>query len=66
MTLLEFKEKLQTIHQTLFREGILDDKEADQSYFSALSLLTVSNDHVHPFFALREETGLTIEFIINN
>lgn len=66
MTLLEFKEKLQTVHQTLFRESIPDDKEADQSYFSALSLLVTSSNNVYPFFAFREETELTIEFIINN
>lgn len=66
MTLLEFKEKLQTIHQALFREALLDKKEADKSYFSALSLLVTSFNNVYPFFALRAETELTIEFIIHN
>ncbi|SMC37006.1 hypothetical protein [Pedobacter africanus] len=67
MTIPEFKEKLQTIHQTLFSEEALDNNEADQSYFDVLYPFATSlNKNVYPFFAFREESESTIEFIFNN
>lgn len=66
MTIPEFKEKLQTIHQTLFPKA-LDNLEVEQNYFQVLSPFVASdNDNLHPFFALREESESTIEFIVNN
>jgi hypothetical protein len=67
MSIQEFKEKLQTIHQTLFPEEALDNYEVEQNYFQVLSPFVASpNDNVYPFFTLWKESESTIEFIINN
>lgn len=67
MTISAFKEKLQTIHQTLFTEVPLNNHEADQSYFDALHpFVTPLITNRQPFFALREESENTIEFILSN
>ncbi|MEQ7801960.1 hypothetical protein ABDJ41_19345 [Pedobacter sp. ASV1-7] len=67
MTIPEFKEKLETIRQTLFPEELIDNNSIEQNYFEVLSpFIATSNDNAYPFFAFREETGSTIEFIINN
>jgi len=67
MNISEFKEKLQTIHQTLFSEEAMDNNEAHQSYFDVLfPFVTSLNKKVYPFFAFREDSESTIEFIINN
>lgn len=67
MTIPEFKEKLQTIHQTLFSEEALENNEGDQSYFDVLCpFLTSLNKEVYPFFTFREENESSIEFMLNN
>jgi hypothetical protein len=67
MTILEFTEKLQTIHQTLFSEEVPESNEAHQGHFDVFCPFVTSQDkNVYPFFAFREESESTIEFIINN
>lgn len=67
MTVSEFKEKLQTIHQTLFPKEPLDNQEVEQNYFEVLSpFLASPNDNVYPFFAHWEENESSIEFMLNN
>jgi hypothetical protein len=67
MTIPEFKEKLVSIQQALFQEKPFDNNGDIQSYFEVLApFVAPSNDKVYPFFAFMEETGSTVEFIINN
>jgi hypothetical protein len=67
MTTPEFKEKLESIHQALFQENPFDSNGDLQSYFEVLApFVAASDERVYPFFAFMEETGSTVEFIINN
>ncbi|MEQ7802074.1 hypothetical protein ABDJ41_19920 [Pedobacter sp. ASV1-7] len=67
MTISEFKEKLQILHQTLFPKESLDNQEVEQNYFQVVSPFVKSpNDTIYPFFALLEESESSIEFILNN
>ncbi|MFA4870743.1 MAG: hypothetical protein WC623_21280 [Pedobacter sp.] len=67
MTIPEFKEKLQTLHQTLFPKEPLANQEVEQNYFEVLSPFVASpNDNVYPFLAHWEESESSIEFILNN
>ena len=67
MTIPEFKEKLKTLHQTLFPKEPLANQEVEQNYFEVLSpFVTSPNDNVYPFLAHWEESESSIEFILNN
>jgi len=67
MTTQEFKEKLQSIQQTLFSEMPTDNNSNEQNYFEVLSLYVAAfNGNAYAFYAFIEETETTIEFIINN
>jgi len=67
MTIPEFKEKLQTLHQTLFPKKPLANQEVEQNYFEVLSPFVASpNDNVYPFLAHWKESESSIEFILNN
>lgn len=66
MTILEFKEKLLTIHQTLFSKE-LNNHEVEWNYFEVLtSFVATSDDNAYLFFTLIEESESTIEFVLNN
>lgn len=63
MTILEFKEKLNTIYQTLFDNHLPGNDHIVTTYFEALHpFINALPGNEYPFFAFREATDERIQF----
>jgi hypothetical protein len=63
MTILEFEERLNTIHQTLFGNNLPANNHTVTTYFDALDpFIGVLPGNDYPFFTYREENDDSIQF----